>query len=443
MDETEDESDWSSDEQEVIELFSGKICSSIKEAFAYSLENYAFDFFGFVSKHNLDEYQSIKTINFIREQIQQDINPELLVLKLLPSLNYLQNDKYFKPVIENDSLLFAFEYENKIETEKNEMKNSKLIFKIDDCLKFLEQPSTCLPDQHAQILQMQKTLNTILSSTEDCKSDTSEYYEDSYFKSYNRVSIHRTMLRDRKRTLAYYDFIGNNKDIFHNKTVMDIGCGTGVLSIFALKAGAKHVIAIDNSDIILRKTKFILENNNLKNITLIKSKVEDIHSLSNYLSKNEMKEELKEELNDGNVCKVDIIISEWMGYFLLFESMMSTIIYARDKYLNISTVNTFDGNYNGRNGNPNDALNCIFPNKARMFMAGMDYDSMCKYFWKYECYDIDMSVMYDRPRMISQPIITMVDPLFINTQFTCFQVCTLLCSLFFIDCCTLMFRNLI
>jgi type I protein arginine methyltransferase len=33
------------------------------------------------------------------------------------------------------------------------------------------------------------------------------------------------------------------------------------------------------------------------------------------------------------VDKVDIIISEWMGYFLLYESMLDTVIYARNKYL--------------------------------------------------------------------------------------------------------------
>ncbi|MDR3546674.1 MAG: hypothetical protein P4M11_00100 [Candidatus Pacebacteria bacterium] len=33
------------------------------------------------------------------------------------------------------------------------------------------------------------------------------------------------------------------------------------------------------------------------------------------------------------VDKVDIIISEWMGYFLLYESMLDTVLYARDKYL--------------------------------------------------------------------------------------------------------------
>jgi protein arginine N-methyltransferase 1 len=34
------------------------------------------------------------------------------------------------------------------------------------------------------------------------------------------------------------------------------------------------------------------------------------------------------------VPKVDIIISEWMGYFLLYESMLDTVLYARDKWLN-------------------------------------------------------------------------------------------------------------
>lgn len=33
------------------------------------------------------------------------------------------------------------------------------------------------------------------------------------------------------------------------------------------------------------------------------------------------------------VDKVDIIISEWMGYFLIYESMLDSVLFARDKYL--------------------------------------------------------------------------------------------------------------
>ena len=33
------------------------------------------------------------------------------------------------------------------------------------------------------------------------------------------------------------------------------------------------------------------------------------------------------------VDRVDIIISEWMGYFLLYEAMLDSVLFARDKYL--------------------------------------------------------------------------------------------------------------
>lgn len=33
------------------------------------------------------------------------------------------------------------------------------------------------------------------------------------------------------------------------------------------------------------------------------------------------------------VEKVDILVSEWMGYFLLFEGMLDSFIYARDNHL--------------------------------------------------------------------------------------------------------------
>lgn len=44
--------------------------------------------------------------------------------------------------------------------------------------------------------------------------------------------------------------IFNNKSLFKDKLVLDVGCGTGILSLFAAKAGAKHVFAVDMSNII-------------------------------------------------------------------------------------------------------------------------------------------------------------------------------------------------
>ncbi len=33
------------------------------------------------------------------------------------------------------------------------------------------------------------------------------------------------------------------------------------------------------------------------------------------------------------VPQVDVIISEWMGYFCFYETMLSSVIFARDKWL--------------------------------------------------------------------------------------------------------------
>ena len=41
---------------------------------------------------------------------------------------------------------------------------------------------------------------------------------------------------------------------------------------------------------------------------------------------------------DLPVDEVDIIVSEWMGYCLFYESMLDTVVFAREKWL-VSNVN--------------------------------------------------------------------------------------------------------
>lgn len=52
------------------------------------------------------------------------------------------------------------------------------------------------------------------------------------------------MLKDVVRTKTYQNVIYNNKFLFKNKVVLDVGAGTGILSLFCAKAGAKHVYAV-------------------------------------------------------------------------------------------------------------------------------------------------------------------------------------------------------
>ena len=54
------------------------------------------------------------------------------------------------------------------------------------------------------------------------------------------------MLKDEVRTLTYRNAMYHNKHLFRGKVVLDVGCGTGILSMFAVKAGAKHVYGVQN-----------------------------------------------------------------------------------------------------------------------------------------------------------------------------------------------------
>jgi type I protein arginine methyltransferase len=72
---------------------------------------------------------------------------------------------------------------------------------------------------------------------------------------------------------------------------LDVGCGTGILSMFSSQAGAKHVYAVDCSSIIEQAQQIIDINGFSDKITCIRGKIEEI---------------------EIPVDKVDIIVSEWM-----------------------------------------------------------------------------------------------------------------------------------
>jgi type I protein arginine methyltransferase len=51
-----------------------------------------------------------------------------------------------------------------------------------------------------------------------------------------------------------------NPTLFRDAIVLDVGCGTGILSLFAAKSGAARVIAVDASDIADKATKIVQAN---------------------------------------------------------------------------------------------------------------------------------------------------------------------------------------
>ena len=57
-----------------------------------------------------------------------------------------------------------------------------------------------------------------------------------------------------------------------NKEILDMGCGTGIIGIYCLKKGVKHVVFTDIEEVALINTKINLKKNN------IQSKYDILHS---------------------------------------------------------------------------------------------------------------------------------------------------------------------
>lgn len=191
---------------------------------------------------------------------------------------------------------------------------------------------------------------------------------DYYFDSYSHFGIHEEMLKDVVRTRSYQNVITQNSFLFKDKIVLDVGAGTGILSLFCAKAGAKHVYAIECSQMADMANEIVKANGFSNVITVIKGKVEEI---------------------ELPVPKVDVIISEWMGYFLLFENMLNTVLYARDKWL-------ADGGV-------------VLPDKASLHLTAIEdaeYKEDKIEFWN-NVYGFDMSCIKKQAMM--EPLVDTVD----------------------------------
>ncbi|KAL5006044.1 hypothetical protein ScPMuIL_017202 [Solemya velum] len=195
-----------------------------------------------------------------------------------------------------------------------------------------------------------------------------QYGQDmEYFDSYSHLKIHHEMLDDKARTLAYQTAIRQNAHLLTDKVILDVGCGTGILSMMCARYGRpKQVYAVEASD-IAEYTKDVIHSNKMSDtVTVLHSKVEEV--------------QLEES--------VDVIISEWMGTILLFEMMVESVLLARDRLLK-------DGG-------------TLWPSTASLFLvpcsAQKQYGSKME-FWK-DQYGFDLSDLIEiaKEEFLQKPV---------------------------------------
>jgi SAM-dependent methyltransferase len=125
--------------------------------------------------------------------------------------------------------------------------------------------------------------------------------------SYADISVHQLMLSDSVRTLAFEQAL--KAVIRPHHRVLDFGCGTGILSFFAHRAGARQIYAVDRSQFI-GAARAVARVNGFDRIEFLDG--EDDVSLP---------------------TAVDVIVSEWMGHFVFNESMLEPLARLRDRNL--------------------------------------------------------------------------------------------------------------
>lgn len=122
--------------------------------------------------------------------------------------------------------------------------------------------------------------------------------------------FHRLLLNDRLRMDAYKNAI--QEVVKPGMVVLDLGTGTGVMGLFALQAGAKHLYAIDVNSAMIEIASHSFETNGFSGL----------YSVINALS------------YEANLPeKVDVIISEILGALGDHEDFVPILADARQRFL--------------------------------------------------------------------------------------------------------------
>jgi type I protein arginine methyltransferase len=158
--------------------------------------------------------------------------------------------------------------------------------------------------------------------------------------------------------------------------VLDVGAGSGILSLFAAQAGARKVYAVDENVPECART-LVAANHFEGRIEVIQARLSDL------------------ELDE----RVDVLVSEPWGFFLFHERMVEAFVVARDRFLKPG----------GR----------MFPGTGRVFLAPFSdaelhaaRTSSLSFWSQRDFYGVDLQAMASRAadEIFAMPALGYVDP---------------------------------
>ncbi len=126
---------------------------------------------------------------------------------------------------------------------------------------------------------------------------------------YAEFETHRILIRDRVRTEAFRTAL--ETAVRPGDTVLDVGAGTGILSMLAARAGASKVYAVEQTSIASLAEELVAANGLAEIVDVIQGDIREV------------------ELPG----KVDVVVSEWLGGFGIDEGMLVPVLTARDRWL--------------------------------------------------------------------------------------------------------------
>ncbi len=126
---------------------------------------------------------------------------------------------------------------------------------------------------------------------------------------YAEFEVHRTMICDRVRTGAFGRAI--ESVVRPGDIVLDVGAGSGILSVFAARAGAARVYAVERTSAAVLAAELAAANGAAGIVQVIHGDIMDLEPPE----------------------RADVIVSEWLGGFGIDEGMLVPVIAARDRWL--------------------------------------------------------------------------------------------------------------